>query len=116
VRHSFSLILGIVLAAAGARADTLDALVVGSAVADVWTTERGLQANPSLREANPLLQSSGARVGAKALATTVTLVAAKHLERRGHRNWSRAVRVSMVVLWSGAAVNNAIRMKGGAKP
>jgi hypothetical protein len=49
VRHSFSLVLGIVLAAGGARADTLDALVVGSAVADVWTTEHGLRVNPSLR-------------------------------------------------------------------
>ena len=115
MRHSFRLVLGIVLAASVAKADTLDTLVVGSAVADIWTTERALRAHPSLREANPLLQSSGARVGAKALATTATFVAAKHLGRRGHRNWSRAVRVSMVVLWGGAAVNNAIRIKGGAK-
>jgi hypothetical protein len=61
------------------------------------------------------MQSTSARVGAKALATTATLAAARHLERRGHRNWSRAVKVSMVVLWSGAAVNNAIRAKGGSK-
>ena len=115
MRHSFSLVLGIVLAAAGSRADTLDALVVGSAIADIWTTERGLQSHPSLREANPLLQSSGARVGAKALATTATFVAARHLERRGHRNWARAAKVSLIVLWGGAAVNNAIRTKGGAK-
>ena len=109
------LIFGIVLATSAAHSDTLDALVVGSAVADIWTTERGLQSNPSLREANPLLQSSGARVGVKALATTATFLAARHLERRGHRNWAHAVKVSMVVLWSGAAVNNAIRAKGGSK-
>ena len=87
--------------------DTLDVLVVGSAAADIWTTERALR-QPGLMEANPMLQTPGARIGAKAFGTVAILAGAKVLERKGHRGLSKALRIATVVFWSGAAVNNLI--------
>jgi hypothetical protein len=103
-----------ILLADQACPDTLDALVVTSAAADLGTTEWALS-RPGLVEGNPFLQQPAVRVGAKTLGTVAFLAASHHLERKGHRGWSRGLRIALVVVWSGAAVNNAIRARG-AKP
>jgi hypothetical protein len=97
-----------------ACADTLDVMVVTSAGADLATTEWALQ-NPGLREGNPLLQGTGIRVGVKTLTTAAVVVGARHLERRGHSKAAKVIKVLAVVVWSGAAVQNAIRARG-ARP
>jgi hypothetical protein len=98
------------LASAACPADRLDWLVAGASAADLWTTERAL-AGPGVREANPLLQSPGARIGGKALATAAVLVGCHQIEKRGHRRAAKVVRILAVVTWSGAAVNNAIQAR-----
>jgi len=96
---------------AAAPADTLDALVVTSAAADLATTEWALS-KPGLHEANPLLQGPAQRALFKTAGTVAILGMSRYLERRGHRNWSRAVRIIAIVGWSGAAINNAVRASG----
>jgi hypothetical protein len=95
------------MAPARACGDTLDALVVGSAAADIWTTERALQ-QPGTVEANPMLQTPGTRIGAKAFGTVAILAGAKVLEHKGHKRASRVVKVVVILAWSGAAVNNIV--------
>jgi hypothetical protein len=104
----------VLLLAGAASADTLDALVVGSAAADLYTTERALRV-PGLYEMNPLIQSPAARVGIKSLAVVMTIVGARELKKHGHPRAAKVARIAIVVLWSGAAVNNAIRT-GRARP
>lgn len=98
--------LMVLLGACPIGADTLDALVVTSAAADIWTTEHALQ-HLGLHEANPLLQTPGARIGAKGAAVALILVA-KHKLQKKHKTAAKIVGWGAVVLWSGAAVNNAL--------
>ena len=93
-----------------ACADTLDGLVITSAAVDLATTEWAL-GQPGMHEANPLLQGPPERALVKTAATVAVVAGGRYLERHGHRNWSRGVRIGIVVLWSGAAVNNAIRAR-----
>jgi len=104
-------LLALLLGAIPARADVLDGLVVASAAADLYTTEVGLR-QPGLREGNPLMQSAAARVGVKGMATVLTIVGSHDLARRGHKRAGRAIKIGIIVLWSGAAINNAIRARG----
>jgi hypothetical protein len=95
-----------------ASGDVLDGLVVASAAADLITTERALS-RPGLYEGNPLMQTPGARVGVKAVATAVVLLGCREMDRREHHGWSRGLRLAVVLAWSGAAVNNALRTRAG---
>ncbi len=97
---------------ARACADNLDVLVITSAAADLGTTEWLLRGSPSLREGNPLMQTPGARVGVKALATVGVIGGARYLERRGHSRAAKILMVAAIVAWSGAAVNNVLRARG----
>lgn len=91
--------------------DTLDAFVVTSAAADLATTEWAL-AMPGTRESNPMMQERPARFALKAVGTALVLGGSRHLERRGHRGWSKGLRIAVIALWGGAAVSNAIRARG----
>jgi hypothetical protein len=103
--------LGIaLLLASPARADVLDFAVVGAAAADNITTELALR-EPGLREGNPLLQSPAARVGVKGAAVIFGLAGAHHLKTHGHPRAAKVVKIVLVVAWSGAAINNTIRMR-----
>lgn len=108
----FGLGMGLVLLLAGvARADTLNALVVGSAFADLYTTERGLRM-PGVYEANPFAGSTpAARLTIRSLAVAVTIVGARELKKRGHHRGAKVARIAIVVLWSGAAVNNVLQTR-----
>ncbi len=55
------------------------------------------------------------RVGVKTLTTVAVIGGARHLERRGHSRAAKVIKVLAVVIWSGAAVNNAIQARR-AKP
>ena len=100
----------ILLIPAASPADTLDALVVTSAVADLGTTEWALR-QPGLREGNPLMSEPAIRYAGKAVGTAAVLGGSRYLERHGHRGWSRAVRIGAVVVWGGLAVHNAMQTR-----
>lgn len=100
----------VLLLTGAASADTLDGLVVASAAADLYTTEVGLRRS-GMRELNPFAQSSTSRVAVKGLAVAVTLVGAQKLKEHGHRRAAKVAKIAIVVLWSGAAVNNAIQAR-----
>ena len=106
------LVLGFLslFAAIPAQADVLDGLLVGSAVADLYTTERGLRM-PGLYERNPVMANPVARVGVKGAVLALTLASAHELKRAGHPRASRVVKIAVIALWSGAAVNNAIQIR-----
>jgi hypothetical protein len=91
-----------------ACADTLDALVITSAAADLGTTEWAL-GRSGLHELNPLMQDPPRRAITKTLGTIAVIGGGRYLDRHGHRNWSRGLRIAVVVAWSGLAVNNAVR-------
>jgi hypothetical protein len=86
-------------------------MVITSAAADIGTTEWALQ-RPGLREANPLLQAPAQRAAGKTLGTAAILYGTDYLEKRGHKRWSKWIRIGTVVFWSGCAVNNALRTRG----
>ena len=110
VRRSFLFSLLLLLPAA-APADTLDALVITSAVADLATTEWALRASPFLHEANPLMQRPAARVGGKALGVAAIVGGRRYLERHGHKRWSKGLGIAATVLWGGFAINNAVQAR-----
>ena len=93
---------------APANAGLLDAGVVAAGVADVVTTERALR-HPGLREGNPLMQSPEVRIGAKTLVMAGVLAGTHVLEKRGKKGTARAVKIVVIALWGGAAVNNVLR-------
>ncbi len=92
--------------------DALDVMLVTAAAADLYTTDRALRVSPSLHEANPLMQTPGARVGVKTLATVGVIGGARYLERRGHSRAAKILKVAAIVAWSGAAVNNVLQTRG----
>jgi hypothetical protein len=97
----------LLLAPAAAFGDTLDALVITSSAADLATTEWALS-RPGVREANPVMSEPAVRMAVKAVGTLGVLAGSRQLERHGHRGWSKALRITVIVVWSGAAINNAI--------
>ena len=98
------------LLAAGACPDTLDALVITSAAADLATTEWALS-QPGLYERNPLLKGPPERAAVRAGAVLVVLGTTRQLARHGHPRAAKVLKVAVIVLWSGAAVNNAVRAR-----
>jgi hypothetical protein len=92
--------------------DTLDALVITSAAADLGTTEWAL-GRPRLHEINPLMGDPPRRAITKTLGTIAVVGGGRYLDRHGHGNWSRGLRIAVVVVWSGLAVNNAMRARRG---
>jgi hypothetical protein len=95
-----------------ACADTLDALVITSAAADLGTTEWAL-GRPGLHELNPLMQDPPRRAMVKTLGTIAVVGGGRYLDQHGHRNWSRGLRIAVVIAWSGLAVSNAIQAGRG---
>jgi len=93
-----------------ACADTLDVMVITSAVADLGTTEWAL-GRPGLHELNPLMGDPPRRAVVKTLGTIAVIGGGRYLERHGHRNWSRGLRIVVVIAWSGLAVNNAVKAR-----
>ena len=107
-----SLLLILTAGADAGDSNIFDAAVIAAAVADVGTTEWALHSNPDTREGNPLLAGGSAqRIIIKAAVTATVVLGARHLEKHGHKNWARGFRIGAIVLWSGAAVNNAILAK-----
>ena len=101
------LLVLLLLAAPAARADVFDALAVGAAASDVVTTEAAL--NRGYVETR--LQNRGARIGANALLTSGTLLAAHELKKSGHRGWSKAVKIGLALGWGTCAALNVRTMQ-----
>ena len=92
-----------------ARADVFDALAIGAAAGDVVTTELALRRG--FVEQN--LGNRGARVGANALLTGGTLLAARELKKAGHPGWAKVVKIATAAGWGYIAARNVRTMRGG---
>ena len=85
-------------------------VMVGASAADLATSEIALR-NPGLAEANPLMQSTGSRLAIKTLGTVGVISIHRELKRRKKNRAAKILAITAIAIWSGAAVNNAIRMK-----
>lgn len=88
-----------------------------AAGADIATTEVALN-RYELQEANPLLQTTSARVGWKVGLTVALVWLAEELDDQGRHGTARAVQWLATGLWAGAAVWNVhqIHLAKEAKP
>lgn len=77
-------------------------LMVGSALADIISTEIAL-AQHGIDEANPLLRHQGARIATKAAVTAGLIIAARKLEANGRRDIAKWLRWPAIVVWAGAS-------------
>lgn len=109
-RTPFFYLFAVLASLASVQADELtphrkleESLVIGSALADIATTEYFLRNNPALAEGNPLAQSTATRVGIKTGATVGILMLARHFDRRGAHKTARVIRWTTISMWSGAA-------------
>lgn len=93
----------------GAVLDT--AWIGGAAAADLGTTWWAEARCPSCYEANGLMRSNGARIGVKLGTTAAAAWACHELRRHGHKGHAKLLRWTLVAVWSGVAVNNAIRAR-----
>lgn len=85
-------------------------VMAGASAADLATTEMALR-RPGLVEANPFLRSTGGRLAIKTAATVGVLSVHRELKRRKKHKAAKILGIAAIAVWSGAAVNNAIRMK-----
>ena len=91
--------------------DWLERGVVASSVADLASTEFGLRRCSGCYESNPVMGGSlGSRVALKTLGTAVVIAGARKLEPK-HPKWSKGLKIGMIVVFSGATVNNLHRAR-----
>lgn len=93
--------------ASSLSADTLDALVIGAAGADLWSTRVAIQRGGV--EANPLMGSLASQALLKGAVTGVALWQCRQWERTGHRKAAKVGKLTLVAVWTGAAVWNLTR-------
>jgi hypothetical protein len=85
-------------------------VMAGASAADLATTEIALR-QPGLSEANPFMQTPATRVLLKTAGTVIVISAHRELKRRKKHKTAKIVAITAIAIWSGAAVNNAIRMR-----
>lgn len=85
-------------------------VMAGASAADLVTTEMALR-QPGMSEANPFLRSTGGRLAVKGLATAGVIGVHRELKRRKKNRAAKILAISAIAVWSGAAVNNAVRAK-----
>jgi hypothetical protein len=90
--------------------DCLQAGILGASAADLLTTEWAMQ-QPGLMEANPMLREPAARFVLKAAGTAAVWGSYRALRKRGKHKAAKIVAWTAIALWSGAAVNNALRAR-----
>jgi hypothetical protein len=73
---------------------------------DLVSTELALR-NPKVQEANPVMRGGlGERLALK-LGTTAALTAADYgLQKAGHKNWAKAIRIGVPLILGGIAASN----------
>ena len=84
--------------------------MAGASAADLATTEMALR-QPGLYEANPLMRSTGSRLAIKTLGTVGVISIHRELKRRKKHKAAKILAITAIAVWSGAAVNNAIRAR-----
>jgi len=90
----------------------VDAGWMGAAAGlDLASTRYALNHCPGCYEAHPVMRSSSGALAFKAGATVAGAWGCYELRRHGHPRAAKWLRWGIVIVWSGAAVNNAIRAR-----
>lgn len=83
--------------------------MAAGAALDLGTTRYALSHCPTCYEVNPMAQSTGKALALKATATVAGGFICYELRKHGHPRGAKWFRWGVVALWSGLAVNNALR-------
>lgn len=75
-----------------------------AAGADLATTQ--VARNHGLYEANPVMSEPALAMTIKAGMTVAVIGTSRHLKKNGKPGWAKAVTISAIALWGGAAVWN----------
>src|SRR3990167_4419556 len=105
-----ALVLALLLSAQAVQADRLELGVLAASVADLASTEYGIRSCSACYESNPLLRSTGSRAAIKAASGALVIVGTRKLAET-HPKAAKALKVGLIVLYSGATANNLRRAR-----